>query len=336
MGKDDRFELEITGDYDGTPTDRIKVDLDKNAVYKNAKGGSELLRDALHQRLPLKLWNKYNIILSRVRDEFFDDRPTILWLHDLPQDPESQHLAEQSSRDRFAKIVYVSNWQQEKYNLFLGIPYDEGVVLKNAIEPIPVHEKPKEGKIKLIYFSTPHRGLNILESAIRVLSQKRSDFEVDVYSSFELYGWGERDKEFQSLYDKLNELDCVNYYGTVSNDEIRKALESAHILAYPSIYLETSCLVAIEAMAAGCLTIVPNYGALIETCAEFAWMYNWEPDQAKHAEKFANILNSAINSYWDPGLQSILKMQTSYFNYFYSWDLRIHEWQDMIKGIEKK
>ena len=334
MVEDDRFELEITGDVDGNPTDGITVDLTKNAVYKNARGGSELMLEGLLKRLPKEHLDSFNFIMSRVRDKFFDDRPTILWLQDLPQDPESMHLKDESSRERFTKIVFNSYWQQDKYARYLGIPYDEGVVLKNAVESLAPHEKPKDGKIKLIYFSTPHRGLNVLEAAVRGLSQHRDDFELDVYSSFEIYGWKERDVEFKELFDRLNDLDCVNYHGSVSNDKIREALTKSHILAYPSIYEESSCCVAIEAMAAGCMAVVPNYGALTETCTDFAWMYNWEPDQSAHAQKYAAILNHAIDSFWDPSVQSVLRMQVSYYNYFYGWDMRLNEWNDMLNSIK--
>tara|TARA_R110000824_G_scaffold49838_3_gene139637 strand:+ start:1376 stop:2380 length:1005 start_codon:yes stop_codon:yes gene_type:complete len=309
----------------------------KNDVYLKAMGGTELLRDALLKKLPAALRDNFNFILSRVRDEFFDDRPTLLWLHDTAEDPESAHLTEVESRTRFEKLVFVSNWQQYSYVKHLNVPYEDGIVIKNAIEPIPVHSKPKGEKIKLIYFSTPHRGLVVLQMALELLSKQRDDFEVDVYSSFDLYGWEGQDeqKEWKVLFDKLREMECVNYYGTVSNDKIREALTTSHIFAYPSVYQETSCLCAIEAMTAGCLAVVPNFGALTETCGDFAWMYNWESDPVAHAQKYAYMLNTAIDSFWEPGLQSVLGLQSTYYNYFYSWDARIPEWVGALSLIER-
>tara|TARA_B100000530_G_C15893807_1_gene462533 strand:- start:278 stop:1330 length:1053 start_codon:yes stop_codon:yes gene_type:complete len=332
---DSPFSLNITSDKKSD----VSVDLDdlsRNAVAKEAKGGTELMLEGLHKRLPPELWEKFNFIMSRVRDEFFDGRPTILWLQDLAVDPEAEHLKDIKSRDRFAKLVFASHWQQQSFNKYLGVPYEDGVVLKNCIEPIPQHEKPKDGKTKLIYFSTPHRGLNILESAVRGLAETRDDFEVDVYSSFKIYGWEERDKEFEVLFDRLQELDCVNYHGTVSNDEIREALTKSHIFAYPSVYEETSCCCAMEAMAAGCLSVVPNYGALTETCTDFAWMYNWESDPSKHAQKYAAYLNAAIDRFWDEDVQKVLNLQSTYYNYFYSWNMRIGEWVGFLNTLEKE
>ena len=329
-----QFELKITsGDTNGIVVD--EDDLKKNTMHKEAKGGTELMLAGLKERLDPKLWNKFNFIMSRVRDEYIDDdRPNILWLQDLPEDPESEHLSKETSRNRFAKIVFNSYWQQQQYFTKLGVPYEDGMVLKNCCERFEPHEKPKDGKLRLIYFSTPHRGLHVLESAIRHLETQRDDFEVDVYSSFKIYGWEEQDKQFQELYDRLGELKSVNYHGSVSNEEIREALVKSHILAYPSTYVESSCCVAIEAMAAGLLAVVPNYGALTETCTDYAWMYNWESDPARHAQKYAGILNNALDQYWEPAMQQILKLQVMYYNYFYSWDMRVAQWTSLLNTVE--
>lgn len=324
------FELEVLGDNTTTVNED---DLRKNSLHKKAKGGTELMLEGLQKRIDPELWNKFNFMMSRVRDEFLedDDRPAILWLQDIPEDPESLHLKDPKSRERFAKIVCNSYWQQQQYELKLGVPVEETTVLKNACESFPAHVKP-EGKKRLIYFSTPHRGLHVLEAAVRWLGNQRDDFELDVYSSFEIYGWAEKDKDFEHLYDRLRELDCVNYHGTVSNDKIRDALTQSHILAYPSTYPESSCCVAIEAMAAGLLSIMPNHAALTETGTDFAWHYNYETDAAKHAQKFATVLNGALDSIDHPSVQSVLKLQTSYYNYFYSWDMRAAQWTDFLKN----
>ena len=47
------------------------------------------------------------------------------------------------------------------------------------------------------------------------------------------------------------------------------------------------------------------------------------------------MLNTAIDSFWEPGVQGVLKLQRSYYNYFYSWDARIPEWEGTLKLIER-
>lgn len=299
-------------------------------------GGTELIYNRVMDRIDDRFKDEFVIIPQRVRlDHINDPRKKILWLHDLPEDPESEHLKDEFKRKKFDKFVFPSNWALWDFHQKLGVPYEDSVVIPNCIEPIPVHEKPKGQKKKIIYFSTPHRGLNLLEAAIRVMEESRNDFEVDIYSSFKLYGRDEQDNlpEFQDLYARLDELKSVNYHGTVSNEEIRKALTETHILAYPSTYRETSCLVAIESLAAGCMAVVPNYAALPETCASFATMYPWSSDDQHHAATHYHFLCSALNSFWNDNIQSILQMQVAYYNYFYGMDMCAAKWNSMLGSI---
>ena len=133
--------------------------METNELSVNAKGGTELMLELLHNNIPKDLLDFFQIIPSRVRD-VDDSKIKIYWLHDLPGDPESEHLR-QGGWNRFDKLVFVSNWQMQAYQKHYGLPWHKCVVLHNAIEPIPAVEKPKD-KIKLIYHTTPHRGLNIL------------------------------------------------------------------------------------------------------------------------------------------------------------------------------
>ena len=299
-------------------------------------GGTELIYNRVVDCLSDELKDQFVIIPQRVREAHVNDkRKKILWLHDLAEDPESTHLRDESNRDIFDMFVFPSNWALWDFHQKLGVPYEKSVVIPNFIDPIEQHEKPKDGKKKIIYFSTPHRGLNLLESVVRIMEQHRDDFEVDVYSSFKLYGRDEQDEldEFKELYDRLRELKTVNYHGTVSNEKIREALLNTHILSYPSTYRETSCLVAIEAMAAGCLAVVPNYAALPETCKDFAKMYQWKPDEREHAAAHYHYLWNALDRVWDDTTQNILDLQVVYYNYFYSTAYCSVKWNNVLKGL---
>ena len=297
---------------------------------KNAKGGSELIYQRVKERVPDDLWNYFQIILSRVRE--YEDKPKILWFQDTSKDPEVQFLKDKSYRDKFVRFVFPSDWSLEKYNMDLDVEYEKSVVLKNAIEPIPVHTKPKDGPIRLAYTSTPHRGLDVLIGAFKAL--KLENVELDIYSSFKIYGWEEQDKEWEPLYDACKETPNVNYHGTVSNDEIRSALQQTHILAYPNVYPETGCISAIEAMSAGCIVVCPNLGVLPETCANFAWMYGFVQDKTEHARKFAYVLKDAIENFWEPPVQAGLAFQKQYYDMHYDIETTAKQWTMMLETIK--
>lgn len=227
----------------GKETGKFSLVHETDPTVINAKGGTELMRVALFKHVDNSLLNNFQIICSRVRS-LNPDKKRILWLHDTWDDPESKHLSDPELRKRFDKIVFVSYSQFESYQLKHGITYDESAVLRNAIEPIPFVEKPTD-VCNLIYHTTPHRGLELLVPVYEKLYEKYGNkVHLHVFSSFSIYGWPKRDEPYKPIIEKCKTHPGISYYGAVSNDEIREALQTAHIFAYPSIWPETSCQIA--------------------------------------------------------------------------------------------
>ena len=329
------------------PDDTVSFKIDfegdeepQEAVSAKAIGGTELMKKWLYEEMEKRepgLHDKFQFISTRVRK--LEKKQRILWVHDLANDPEVQHLKEKDNWGKYERVVFVSHWQQYQFQAYLGLPYDQGIVIQNAIHPIPVHKKPKEDdKINVCYFSTPHRGLEVLLDAwdfMRNTLGAGKNAELNIYSSFQLYDRKHMDEQFRHIYKRARDLDGVNYHGSVTNDEIREMLKSQHIMSYPSIYEETSCLTMIEACSAACLCVVPNLGALPETGANFPWMYGWEPDPKRHAQVHGHILSRAIEHFWDEDVQNLLRIQQNYFDMFYNWSLRGGQWQQFLHAIEQ-
>lgn len=273
--------------------------MELNELNKNARGGTELMEQRIRKYVD---FDGIQLICSRVR-ELDKDKKKILWVHDLSEDPEVAHL-KNGGWLKFDKIVFVSHWQQAMYNKVLGVPYNMGIVIPNCIEDMGTHEKPDpEEKVRMIYFSTPHRGLNITYSVFNELYKSYGDsIELNVFSSFDLYGWGERDEQFKEIFKLCEDHPGINYSKSVSNDEIREELKRTHILAYPSTWQETSCLVLIESMASGLYCVHSSLGALPETSMGLTAMYQYGEDMNAHASNFYMNL--------DRGIQNILNSDT--------------------------
>lgn len=313
------------GNIESTVTDDIAA---------NAKGGTELMRDALFSRISPDLLKHFQIICSRPT-HLEEDKIRILWCHDLPEDPYVRNLAEPSYRDQFDLFVFVSNWQMDQYKRVLGVPYSKSIVLENAIAPIEVNEKPKD-IIKLIYTPTPHRGLELLVPVFKKLSEHFDNIELDVYSSFKLYGWEQRDEPYRKVFEECNNHPKINYYGTATNDVVREALSKAHIFAYPSIWPETSCLCLIEAMSAKCISVHPNYAALPDTAGGLTMMYQWSEDVNTHANRFGSTLVTAINYAQTNEIVPILDYTKTYADYRFSWDRRIVAWENVLTSLARE
>lgn len=309
--------------------------MERNEVNKDSKGGTELLQERLYGGdIPRELLEKVQIVFSRARD-LDPDKKKIYYCHDLPEDPESSRLSDPMYRKKFDKFVFVSNWQMEKYNEVRGVEYNRSTVVKNSIVPIDTTKRTKSDKIRLIYHTTPHRGLQLLVPAFVELCKRHNDITLDVYSSFKIYGWEQRDAQYQELFDICRNHPNIKYHGTVSNDEIREALLSADIFAYPSIWKETSCLSLIEAMSAGLLCINPNLAALSETSMGLTWMYQWNEDANAHAGGFMQVLHQGIEVMRNQreAIEADLKLQKIQVDRVHGWNNKANEWKALLESI---
>lgn len=310
----------------------------KNEVNVNAQGGTELLGERLfgttNEELK-KLLGNTQVWFSRYRPDEVDYTKTqIFYAHDLPADPESEFLRN-GGWMKFHKLVFVSNWQMQQYVAFFDIPYSHCVVIPNSIVPIDNIEKPTD-KISIGYWSTPHRGLELLVPAFEFLAEKHDNIELDVFSSFKLYGWEQRDEPYEQLFARCEAHPKINYHGTVSNEEIRNYVAKAHIFAYPSIWLETSCLCLMEAMSAKMLCVHPNLGALFETSANWTMQYQFHEDKQGHANLFAHNLDAAIQRYFEPGVQGRLASQKAYADVFYNSIIRQADWFNLLSWANEQ
>jgi glycosyltransferase involved in cell wall biosynthesis len=322
----------------------LKKVRERQSIHMNPKGGTEILKEQLLAQLPKESLEGINLIGSICNPTLVEkDKINILWQHLSYDQPNVYNMRDRKFVDSIDYFIYVSHWQYNKFREVYKIPEYKSFVIKNATHAFEPVEKKQlmitSDKIKLLYTSTPWRGLAVLIKAIEILNKKREDFEVDIYSSTKIYGsiFDENEKDkFTALFDKCKNTPNVNYHGYTFNGEIRKAVQDAHIYAYPSIFEETSCLAVIEAMAAGCHVVTTNYGTLPETCGEFATMIEFDSSGQNLIERYAETLNSVIDNYRNNLYKDDLEMQIKYYNKNYSWETRIQEWINFLNYVRTK
>jgi len=322
----------------------LKKVRERQSIHMNPKGGTEILKEQLIAQLPEQSIDGINLIGSICHPSLVkEDKINILWQHLNYDQPNVKLMQDRKFVDSIDYFIYVSHWQYNRFREVYKIPEYKSFVIKNATHAFEPVKKESlmitSDKIKLLYTSTPWRGLIILLKAIEILNKTRDDFEVDIYSSTKIYGskFDENEKDkFTDLFDKCKNTKNVNYHGYTFNGEIRRAVEKAHIYAYPSIFEETSCLAVIEAMAAGCHVVTTNYGALPETCGEFATMIEFDSSGQNLIERYAETLNSVIDNYKNNLYKDDLEMQIKYYNKNYSWETRIQEWINFLNYVRRK
>lgn len=187
----------------------------RTGSQKNAKGGTEQMQERLYGSLERGLLEKFQIWYSRFdKNQLEPEKKQILYCHDLPGDPMYNETLGAEGRKRFSKICFVSNWQMQLFINHYQLEWSQCFVLPNAIEPIEVM-LPKamdSGRIKLIYHTTPHRGLEILAHVFDEVS-KKYPITLDVFSSFSVYGQPEGDHAYNQLFDYLRRHPLIQYHG---------------------------------------------------------------------------------------------------------------------------
>jgi glycosyltransferase involved in cell wall biosynthesis len=302
----------------------------------NPLGGTELQMNELVKRLPKHYWDKVQITTSVPEKEpLAKDKVNILWQkNSYDQGNLSPWFKNKDNHKKYDWYVFNSHWNYEKFRIYFDIPTDRSVVIKNAIPTTKwVERNPykKGDPIKLIHVSTPWRGLNVLLGAMQLV--KNPLITLDLYSSTQVYGTSfmeQNDDRYKPLYEQAKSLKNVNYIGYKPNHEVIDAMQYTHIFAYPSVWEETFCISAIESMAAGNMAVVTNFGALYETCAEFAHYVNYDKDFKSLARKYAIALDFIADNLHEDKMQERLQAQTNFYREYYNWDLRVGEWISLL------
>ena len=307
-------------------------------MNQNPRGGTELQLEYLKKYVDSNLLDQVSICTSVPEKIPLDpNKPNILWQkNSYDQTNLAPWFEDKSNHKKYDWYVFNSNWNYEKFRMMFDIPTERSVVIKNGIDEIKPRNLNIIGnkKIKIIHHSTPWRGLSVLLGAMQLV--KNTNIQLDVYSSCEVYGQAfkeQNDKNYEALYDQARKLPNVSYIGYKPNEYIKEHLQNYDLFVYPSIWEETFCISALEAMAAGLYCIVTNYGALYETCAEFPMSIPYSNDYKSLAHKFAAGIDIAAETLKTDGIQDHLKAQIEYVNRFYNWKTKGQSWTRFLKGV---
>ena len=315
---------------------KARDDKSRPVSFDDSFGGSENQFRLLLKNLPDESFKDINLILNSTNYDLLEkDKINILWMHHFVNQKEAKNLGSKEFINQLDWIVYNSNWNLDQHIKYFQLPKNKTIVIKNAIEKINFVEKPSN-KINLIYHTTPWRGLKILLKVFKDLNLE--NVELNVCSSTIIYG-KKFDlligKTYKELFDECKNTKNVNYFGFLNNEKIIQMLKKMHIFTHPSIWPETSCIAAIEAMAAGCEVVTTNLGALYETCSPFGTFVNFDRNFENLEKRFAKVLSNSIENFWSDENQTKLKLQNKTINATYSWDVRSKIWENFFEDVRK-
>jgi len=168
-------------------------------------------------------------------------------------------------------LLCVSTWQAQTLSNAAGWPSYKTWVLGNGVYLPYFHKKQVERRrTRLIYSSTPQRGLAHVPRLYGLVKALVPDAELQIYSGYGVYSNGgtfdsARESEWHDLRKQLEQLPDCEVHDNVQQEALSCAFMQSSVLFYPCSFEETSCITAMEAQAAGCAIVTTRLAALTET-----------------------------------------------------------------------
>lgn len=274
---------------------------------------------------------------SKLKDILPASTRLILWTQHEPVQPAMRKLALPEVSDKWDGIVCVSDWQRNAYIEAFKIAPERMAVLRNAIAPsfeglfLSKEDmvNAKSNPLTLAYTSTPYRGLHHLLDIFPEVKRDHPEASLHVYSSMAVYQKHEAyDADmFKWVYDALDGMDGVDYAGSLPQPQLAERLAVSHVLAYPNIFPETSCISAMEAMAAGLKVVTSDFAALPETTEGFADLVpiNFK-DQKAYVRDYTGVLSRACSELCVDALWA----QVAHMNSRHTWAVRASQWTEYL------
>jgi len=300
------------------------------------RGATEIQMEMLYKHVPKELLDQVQICTSIPGKVSIDpNKLNILWQKNSWDQPNLQEFFGNKARHKeYDWYVFNSHWNYEKFRYFFDIPTERSVVIKNGTNNFPKRKVYKKGEpIKILHHNTPWRGLNVMLRAMQEI--KNPNITLDVYSSTQVYGDAfkqHNDEQFKPLYEQAQQLPNVNYIGYKPNEYILEHMTDYDLYVYPSIFEETSCVSALEALAAGVHVITNNFGALYETCAEWPVYVTYNTNYEAMARDTAAAIEVAASYLHEDFIQDHLEEQQKFYKRFYNWQKKGMEWESFLRG----
>lgn len=196
-------------------------------------------------------------------------------------------------------MLAVSRWHAHAMSEASGFPIGKISIIGNGVHLPYFQGEEQRNSSRLIFTSAPYRGLNLAYVAFCELQKEFSDLELHIFSGFKLYDTetsfsGPLVKEFELLKSRMaTNKGCV-FHGNVTQRELSREYMKSSLLFYPNTILETCCIIALEAQAAGCPVIASNNSALPETVREGGFVVSGRPGTPEYFQELLYLTRQLL------------------------------------------
>lgn len=218
--------------------------------------------------------------------------PSYLWCHDLFT-PGAERL------ENYDKILCLSEFHRDYVKVLQNIPAEKVMLMKNGIDPKHFKQPATKSPNKIIFPSSPDRGLDRAIEIVKRARDKFPDLELHVFYGFENMRAMGMTEMVNKLERMIAENPWVHYHGNQPKDVLSKHFLESAVWLYPANFIETFCITALESLAAGCFPIIRNFGGVVDTIRPFAdegkaWIIDSDASTPKELDHWAGALIDAL------------------------------------------
>lgn len=295
----------------------------------------------------------YDVVISSRVPEMFDAeinaRQKILWCHDVNVGPDFQ-FGQWGDRLHDVTIVGLSKWHIAHMSRLYEMPIDRFTIVPNGIDP----ERFNNGLTnngrrmdRFVWTSSPDRGIDVALTMWPKIKDRHPDATLDIY-----YGWTSIDKiiahgdlkaigsgawglarfkaSVMDLYDEIGGDDSgVQWHNRVPQDELARAYMGAGVWMYPSYFLETFCISAIETQMAGVIPITTHAGALPETVALRENLISGHPNNHTYQRQYIDLVDRVLQA--PEEAQEAMRARGKEHASRFTWDAAYDAWTNLIE-----
>lgn len=234
--------------------------------------------------------------------------------------------------EKVNKFICLSPWHVQFFSQHHQIPTSKIYIQGNGLDisRYATYNPSMKDPYRLIYSSSPDRGLLTLLKQFSILKKNYPQLNLHIYYGF--FNWksaieqrkNPNELEHLRQIEEYLKQEGVVYHDRVSQKELAEAQMQSALWVYPTEFNETYCITAIEAMMAGAVPVCTNLAALSSTVPDNCGIKVSTPDECLLAAK--TLLGN-------PALQEEYRVAgRNYVSGACGWDRVADHWIQMFKS----
>ena len=270
----------------------------------------------------------HTVILSRyiefIVNHTFKCYKLYVWAHDtcirsLSEKNNDANKIIKCCIDKIDGCICLTNWHKEYFSKQYTVLENKFFTINNGIELNHFPEPQPKIKNTFVYTSRSERGLQRVLELWESISKNITDAHLSI-SSYNVFPDPNNKNDF-ILEHEIKKYSNVDHLGKLNEKELYDLMNKSEFWIYPTNFLETSCITAMEMLKSRVICLYYPIGGLVDTI-------NGNGIQLIRDEEVNQIMNLTEDE-----KQTIIENGERYANTC-SWENRCNEWENQLFRVE--